>query len=94
MGGSKHVAVLLGGGSSEREVSLRSGKACADALERRGYRVTRIDVKRDMVVKNGQVVGLAGATGRVTGPHLHWGTRVQGARVDPFTLVSVMAAGK
>ena len=45
---SKHVAVLLGGWSSEREVSLRSGNACADALERRGYRVTRIDVARDI----------------------------------------------
>jgi D-alanine-D-alanine ligase len=45
---TKHVAVLLGGWSSEREVSLRSGKACADALERRGYRVTRIDVARDI----------------------------------------------
>jgi D-alanine-D-alanine ligase len=45
---TKHVAVLLGGWSSEREVSLRSGKACADALERKGYRVTRIDVKRDV----------------------------------------------
>lgn len=44
----KHVAVLMGGWSSEREVSLRSGKACADALERKGYRVTRIDVKRDI----------------------------------------------
>lgn len=48
MSGSKHVAVLMGGWSSEREVSLRSGKACADALERRGYRVTRVDVKRDI----------------------------------------------
>jgi D-alanine-D-alanine ligase len=45
---SKHVAVLMGGWSSEREVSLRSGKACADALERRGYRVSRIDVARDV----------------------------------------------
>ncbi|MES2166250.1 MAG: D-alanine--D-alanine ligase [Pseudomonadota bacterium] len=44
----KHVAVLMGGWSSEREVSLRSGKACADALERKGYQVTRIDVKRDI----------------------------------------------
>ncbi len=44
----KHVAVLLGGWSAEREVSLRSGKACADALERRGYRVTRVDVGRDI----------------------------------------------
>jgi D-alanine-D-alanine ligase len=45
---SKHVAVLMGGWSAEREVSLRSGKACADALARRGYRVTRIDVGRDI----------------------------------------------
>lgn len=45
---SKHVAVLMGGWSAEREVSLRSGKACAEALTRRGYRVTRIDVGRDI----------------------------------------------
>src|SRR3974390_3650083 len=45
----KHVAVLMGGWSAEREVSLRSGKACADALERLGsYRVSRIDVDRDI----------------------------------------------
>ena len=44
----KHVAVLMGGWSAEREVSLRSGKACADALVRLGYRVTRIDVGRDI----------------------------------------------
>ncbi len=41
---AKHVAVLMGGWSAEREVSLRSGKACTDALARRGYRVTSIDV--------------------------------------------------
>src|SRR5207249_11581701 len=44
----KHVAVLLGGFSSERPVSLSSGKACADALENEGYQVTRIDVSRDV----------------------------------------------
>jgi len=44
----KHVAVLMGGWSAEREVSLRSGRACADALGRLGYRVTRIDVGRDI----------------------------------------------
>jgi D-alanine-D-alanine ligase len=44
----KHVAVLMGGWSAEREVSLRSGKACADALEASGYRVTKIDVGRDI----------------------------------------------
>ena len=45
---TKHVAVLMGGWSAEREVSLRSGKACADALERIGFRVTRINVDRDV----------------------------------------------
>ncbi|NRG17842.1 D-alanine--D-alanine ligase [Rhizobiales bacterium] len=44
----KHVAVLMGGWSSERPVSLRSGEACAAALERCGYQVTRIDVDRDV----------------------------------------------
>jgi D-alanine-D-alanine ligase len=45
---SKHVAVLMGGWSAEREISLRSGHACAEALARLGYRVTRIDVGRDI----------------------------------------------
>ena len=42
----KHVAVLMGGWSAERPVSLNSGRGCADALEGAGYRVTRIDVDR------------------------------------------------
>jgi D-alanine-D-alanine ligase len=41
---TKHVAVLMGGWSAEREVSLRSGRACADALTRLGYQVTSVDV--------------------------------------------------
>jgi D-alanine-D-alanine ligase len=41
---TKHVAVLMWGWSAEREVSLRSGHACAEALVRLGYRVTNIDV--------------------------------------------------
>jgi D-alanine-D-alanine ligase len=45
---TKHVAVLMGGWSAEREVSLRSGRACADALRRRNYRVTEIDVTPDI----------------------------------------------
>ncbi len=45
---SKHVAVLMGGVSSERPVSLSSGNACADALEAEGYRVTRVDVDRNV----------------------------------------------
>src|ERR1700722_16957300 len=45
---TQHIAVLMGGWSAEREVSLRSGAACADALERQGFRVTRIDVDRNV----------------------------------------------
>jgi D-alanine-D-alanine ligase len=44
----KHVAVLYGGFSSERPVSLSSGNACAAALEEVGYRVTRVDVTREI----------------------------------------------
>ncbi len=44
----EHVAVLLGGLSAEREVSLNSGKQCADALEGEGYKVTRIDVDGEL----------------------------------------------
>lgn len=44
----KHVAVLMGGWSSERPVSLATGAPCAEALERAGYRVTKVDVDRDI----------------------------------------------
>jgi D-alanine-D-alanine ligase len=43
-----HIAVLMGGWSAEREVSLTSGAGVADALESRGHRVTRIDMGRDV----------------------------------------------
>ena len=46
-----HVAVLMGGWSSERPVSLMSGEGVAKALESRGHRVTRIDMGRDVAVK-------------------------------------------
>ncbi len=52
---SKHVAVLYGGFSSERPVSLSSGGACADALEGAGYRVTRVDVARDVASVLGEL---------------------------------------
>ena len=54
-GMAKHVAVLMGGWSAEREVSLRSGGACADALHRLGYRVTPIDVGRDIATKLAEI---------------------------------------
>ena len=45
---SRHVAVLMGGWSAEREVSLVSGAAAGEALRARGYRVSEIDVGRDL----------------------------------------------
>ena len=45
-----HVAVLMGGWSNEREVSLMSGTGVADALESVGYKVTRVDMDRDIAV--------------------------------------------
>ena len=49
--------------------------------------LSKIKVKKGDIVQKGNIVGLAGATGRVSGPHLHWGMRVQGQWVDGFSLV-------
>lgn len=53
--------------------------------------LSRIDVTPGQTVARGDVVGLLGATGRVTGPHLHWTVRLNGARVDPLRLVALLA---
>jgi murein DD-endopeptidase MepM/ murein hydrolase activator NlpD len=53
--------------------------------------LSKIDVAVGDMVERGQLLGLAGATGRVTGPHLHWGVRLLDARVDPFSLVRIGA---
>ncbi|MFM8542825.1 MAG: D-alanine--D-alanine ligase, partial [Chakrabartia sp.] len=50
-----HVAVLMGGWSSERPVSLITGNGVADALERVGYRVTRLDMGRDIAARLAEV---------------------------------------
>jgi len=50
-----HVAVLMGGWSAEREVSLVTGNGVADALESRGHRVTRMDMDRDVARTLGEV---------------------------------------
>jgi murein DD-endopeptidase MepM/ murein hydrolase activator NlpD len=51
--------------------------------------MSRMDVREGEMVTAGQVVGLVGATGRVTGPHLHWALNVWGARVDPLSALAV-----
>jgi D-alanine-D-alanine ligase len=104
----RHVAVLLGGISSEREVSLVSGAACADALERLGARVDRIDAGRDLaealsrnrpeVVFNA-LHGEWGEDGCVQGvletlalPYTHCGVLASALAMDKVKAKAVMAA--
>ena len=105
---SKHVAVLLGGWSAEREVSLRSGAACAKALEGQGYRVTPIDVDRSIadvlaklrpdVVFNG-LHGRVGEDGTIQGilevlqiPYTHSGVLASALAMQKDRAKVVMAA--
>ena len=105
---TKHVAVLMGGWSSEREVSLRSGKACADALERKGYRVSRIDVGRDIAsvltslkpdVALNVLHGCPGEDGSLQGlleilaiPYTHSGVMASSVAMKKDVAKTVMAA--
>jgi len=57
------------------------------------FHLSRIDVEEGQKVAKGEVLGLVGMTGRATGPHLHWGVRVGGARVDPSSLVERTQGG-
>jgi murein DD-endopeptidase MepM/ murein hydrolase activator NlpD len=54
--------------------------------------LSRIDVGEGEMVTAGDVIGLVGATGRVTGAHLHWAVRVSGARVDALSLLALLGA--
>ena len=54
--------------------------------------LSEIDVKAGDEVESGQVLGKVGATGRVTGPHLHWGLTVERARVNPLQLVKLLGS--
>ncbi|PZU11056.1 MAG: peptidase [Sphingomonas sp.] len=55
--------------------------------------LSRIDVKQGDHVRQGQIIGLVGSTGRATGPHLHWGLTWQGARIDPLLVAGPMPTG-
>ncbi len=56
--------------------------------------LSRIDVEEGHMVATGDAIGEVGATGRVTGPHLHWTVRVNGARVDPLALLALLGSDR
>ena len=103
-----HVAVLLGGLSSEREVSLVSGRECADALERLGAQVSRIDAGRDLAqvlarlkpdVCFNALHGAWGEDGCVQGvletlglPYTHCGVLASALAMDKAKSKAVLAA--
>lgn len=105
---SVHVAVLMGGWSSEREISLRSGNACAKALESVGFRVTKVDVQRDVAEALGRLKpdvafnalhGPAGEDGSIQGlleilriPYTHSGVLASAVAMNKQMAKTVMAA--
>ena len=47
----------------------------------------RVAIRMNQETRKGDIIGTVGASGRATGPHLHWGVRLNGARVDPLSLM-------
>ena len=54
------------------------------------FHMSKFEVKKNQHVKRGQIIGLSGVSGRVTGPHLHFSARVGGVQVDPLQLVTLL----
>ena len=53
------------------------------------FHLDRIAVQKGQETTKGQIIGFVGSTGRATGPHLHWGIRMNGARIDPLSLIAL-----
>lgn len=56
------------------------------------YHLSRIDVKLGAKIKKGEIIGLSGASGRVSGPHLHFGVIVNGVQVNPINFIKKINA--
>jgi murein DD-endopeptidase MepM/ murein hydrolase activator NlpD len=61
-----------------------------DGLFTMYFHLSRLDVREGDAVESGQRIGAVGATGRATGPHLHWAARLSGARIDPAALLKLL----
>jgi len=57
------------------------------------FHLDRMEVAAGQRVRRGQEIGLLGSTGRATGPHLHWGVKVDGLYVDPESVLAIDFAG-
>jgi murein DD-endopeptidase MepM/ murein hydrolase activator NlpD len=53
------------------------------------FHLSKVNVQYGQAVTKGDVIALVGSTGRATGAHLHWGVRMQGAKVDPLQLIKL-----
>jgi len=54
------------------------------------FHMSQFQVKKGELVKRGEILGLSGKSGRVTGPHLHFAARVDGVQVDPLQLIELL----
>ena len=107
MSKTPHIAVLMGGWSPEREISLISGEKCAEALRALGYQVSEVDVTRRLDAQLGELRpdicfnalhGVGGEDGEVQGllevleiPYTHSGVRASALAMDKHLSKQIFA---
>ena len=108
MAKAKHIAVLMGGWSPERDVSLVSGEECAEALHQLGYQISKIDANQQLAQELSEVKpdicfnalhGVGGEDGAVQGllevmkiPYTHSGVRASSLAMDKHLAKQIFAA--